>query len=142
MIKPGYKTSEFWFTLVSFIFSGLYLLGLLDSNTQKEDLIQETSKGVEATILIIGQLTVLFKYIKGRTDLKKTGLVCGVWRGCRQHDRNGCADILCGAIGLQLGPLGVQQRQARKRGDGCKHSRTNGYYFRVLTSRMGICSLY
>jgi hypothetical protein len=72
MIKPGYRTSEFWFTLVSFLFSGLYLCGLLDSNDQKEDLIQETSKGLEATILIIGQLTVLFKYVKGRTDLKKT----------------------------------------------------------------------
>ncbi|NBU33469.1 hypothetical protein EBZ38_13815 [bacterium] len=71
MIKPGYRTSEFWFTLVSFIFSGLYLCGLLESNTQKEDLIQETSKGLEATILIIGQLTVLFKYIKGRTQLKE-----------------------------------------------------------------------
>ena len=71
MIKPGYKTSEFWFTLVSFLFSGLYLVGLLDNNQQKEDLIQETSKGLEATILIIGQLTVLFKYINGRTDLKK-----------------------------------------------------------------------
>ena len=72
MVKPGYKTSEFWFTMVSFIFSGLYLCGLLETNNQKEDLIQETSKGLEATILIIGQLTVLFKYIKGRTDLKKT----------------------------------------------------------------------
>lgn len=72
MIKPGYRTSEFWFTLVSFIFSGLYLCGLLDSNSQKEDLIQETSKGLEATILIIGQLTVLFKYINGRTKLKQT----------------------------------------------------------------------
>jgi len=72
MIKPGYRTSEFWFTLVSFIFSGAYLVGILDSFNQKEDLIQETSKGIEAAILIIGQLTVLFKYIKGRTDLKKT----------------------------------------------------------------------
>jgi hypothetical protein len=72
MVKPGYRTSEFWFTFVSFLFSGLYLIGLLDSNTQKEDLIQETSRGLEATILIIGQLTVLFKYVKGRTDLKKT----------------------------------------------------------------------
>lgn len=70
-IKPGYKTSEFWFTLVSFLFSGLYLLGLLDSNHQKEDLIQETSRGLEALILIIGQLTVLFRYIKGRTEIKK-----------------------------------------------------------------------
>ena len=71
MIKPGYKTSEFWFTLVSFIFSGLYLLGLLDSNSQKEDLISETSRGLEAVILIIGQLTVLFRYVKGRTEIKK-----------------------------------------------------------------------
>jgi hypothetical protein len=72
MIKPGYRTSEFWFTLVSFIFSGAYLFGVLDDFNQKEDLIQETSKGLEAAILIIGQLTLLFKYIKGRTDLKKT----------------------------------------------------------------------
>ena len=64
MVKPGYKTSEFWFTMVSFIFSGLYLMGIIGENSQKEDLIQETSKGLEATILIIGQLTVLFKYIK------------------------------------------------------------------------------
>jgi hypothetical protein len=72
MVKPGYKTSEFWFTLVSFVFSGAYLFGVLDNFNQKEDLIQETSKGLEAAILIIGQLTVLFKYVKGRTDLKKT----------------------------------------------------------------------
>ena len=72
MIKPGWKSSEFWFTMVSFIFSGLYLMGIIGENSQKEDLIQETSKGLEATILIIGQLTILFKYIKGRTDLKKT----------------------------------------------------------------------
>ena len=72
MVKPGYKTSEFWFTMVSFIFSGLYLVGLIGENAQKEDLIQETSRGLEATILIIGQLTVLFKYINGRINLKKT----------------------------------------------------------------------
>lgn len=71
MIKPGYRTSEFWFTLVSFIFSGLYLLGLIGENSQKEDLIQETSKGLEAVILIVGQLVVLYKYVKGRSDLKK-----------------------------------------------------------------------
>ena len=45
---------------------------MIGENSQKEDLIQETSRGLEATILIIGQLTILFKYVKGRTDLKKT----------------------------------------------------------------------
>jgi hypothetical protein len=72
MVKPGYKTSEFWFTLVSFIFSGLYLSGIITDNGQKEDLIQETSKGLEAIILVSGQLIVLYKYVKGRSDLKKT----------------------------------------------------------------------
>jgi len=70
-LKPGWKSSEFWFTFVSFVFSGLYLVGLIGENSQKEDLIQETSRGVEAAILIIGQLTVLFRYVKGRTELKK-----------------------------------------------------------------------
>jgi hypothetical protein len=72
MVKPGYRTSEFWFTVVSFVFSGLYLVGIIGENSQKENLIQETTRGLEATILVIGQLTVLFKYINGRTDLKKT----------------------------------------------------------------------
>jgi hypothetical protein len=71
MIKPGYRTSEFWFTVVSFIFSGLYLVGLLDSNHQKEDLIQETSRGLEAMILVAGQLTVLYRYVKSRTEIKQ-----------------------------------------------------------------------
>ena len=71
-VKPGYRTSEFWLTVVSFIFSGLYLVGLLDDHGQKEDLIHETGRGVEAAILILGQLTVLFRYIKGRTEVKKT----------------------------------------------------------------------
>jgi hypothetical protein len=70
-IKPGYRTSEFWFTFVSFVFSGAYLLGLISENSQKEDLIQETSRGLEALILIIGQLAVLFRYVKGRTEIKK-----------------------------------------------------------------------
>lgn len=69
--KPGWKTSEFYFTLVSFLFSGAYLLGLISDHSQKEDLIAETSRGLEALILIIGQLAVLFRYIKGRNEIKK-----------------------------------------------------------------------
>ena len=69
--KPGWKSSEFWFTLVSFLFSGAFLLGVINDNSQKEDLISETTKGLEALILIIGQLAVLFRYIKGRNEIKK-----------------------------------------------------------------------
>lgn len=72
MIKPGYRTSEFWFTFVSFIFSGLYLLGLIGDNSQKEDLIRDVSHGVESIILIGGQLAILWKYINSRKEIKKT----------------------------------------------------------------------
>jgi len=72
MIKPGYRTSEFWFTAVSFIFSGLYLIGLIGDNSQKEDLIRDVSHGVESMILIGGQLAILYKYINSRKEIKKT----------------------------------------------------------------------
>jgi hypothetical protein len=71
-IKPGYKTSEFWFTLVSFLFSGLYLLGIISDMTQKEDLIRDVSHGVESIILISGQLAILWKYINSRKEIKQT----------------------------------------------------------------------
>jgi len=70
-IKAGYKTSEFWFTLVSFIFSGLYLTGILTENEQKEELISIVSHAVESTILIGGQLLILYRYVKGRNEVKK-----------------------------------------------------------------------
>lgn len=72
MIKPGYRTSEFWFTLVSFVFSGLYLVGLIGDNGQKEDLIRDVSHGVESAILIGGQLAILWKYINSRKQIKQT----------------------------------------------------------------------
>ena len=70
MVKPGYRTSEFWFTLVSFLFSGLYLMGIIGDNNQKEDLIRDVSHGVESAILIGGQLAILFKYINSRKEIK------------------------------------------------------------------------
>ena len=72
MIKPGYKTSEFWFTLVSFLFSGLYLLGIISDNGHKEDLIRDVTHGVESVILIGGQLAILWKYINSRKQIKQT----------------------------------------------------------------------
>lgn len=71
MYKPGYRTSEFWFTLVSFIFSGLYLVGLISENDQKEELISSVSHAVESCILIGGQFAILYKYINSRKESKK-----------------------------------------------------------------------
>jgi competence ComEA-like helix-hairpin-helix protein len=69
-LKPGYKTSEFWFTLVSFIFSGLFLLGIIGDHSQKEELISNVSHAVESIILIGGQLIILRKYISSREKEK------------------------------------------------------------------------
>jgi len=70
MIKPGYRTSEFWFTLVSFIFSGLYLTGIINDNANKEELISVVSHAVESCILIGGQFVILYKYINSRKNIK------------------------------------------------------------------------
>lgn len=72
MIKPGYRTSEFWFTLVSFIFSGLYLTGIINDNSNKEELISVVSHAVESCILIGGQFVILYKYINSRKTAKIT----------------------------------------------------------------------
>jgi len=70
-VKAGYRTSEFWFTLVSFIFSGLFLMGIIGDYSQKEELIRDINHGVESVILIGGQLFVLYRYVKGRNEIKK-----------------------------------------------------------------------
>ena len=61
---------EFWFTIVSFIFSGLYLFGILKSNDSKEELIEVVTHAVESVILIAGQGLIFYKYMKSRKDAK------------------------------------------------------------------------
>lgn len=70
-MKKNYQTSEFWFTVVSFIFSGLFLLGLIKDFDQKEELISDVSHGVESVILLSGQFAVLYRYINSRNEQKK-----------------------------------------------------------------------
>ena len=69
-LRAGYKTSEFWFTLVSFVFSGLYLAGVLQETHQKDELIETVSHAVESIILISGQAYILTKYIIFLADIK------------------------------------------------------------------------
>jgi hypothetical protein len=71
MIKPSYRTSEFWFTLVSFIFSGLYLTGVIQDPALKDGLISGFSHAVESIILIAGQSAIVYKYINSRKEIKK-----------------------------------------------------------------------
>jgi hypothetical protein len=82
LIKPGYKTSEFWFTMVSFLFSGLYLLGVIGDIQHKDELISNVSHAVESCILIGGQTLVLYNYIKGRNHIKETW-----WSSASEEDK-------------------------------------------------------
>jgi hypothetical protein len=71
-MKPNYRTSEFWFTVVSFIFSGLFLLGVIQDFDQKEELISDVTHGVESIILLSGQAAILYRYIRSRNEQKKS----------------------------------------------------------------------
>jgi competence ComEA-like helix-hairpin-helix protein len=69
-MKPNYKTSEFWFTLVSFIISGFFLLGIITDNDYKDELIDTITHAVESCILISGQSVVLYRYMTSRKEQK------------------------------------------------------------------------
>jgi hypothetical protein len=72
--RSGYKSSEFWFTLVSFLFSGLYLIGVIGESSYKDELIRDVSHAVESVILIVGQLVIVYNYIKSREHVKEAEL--------------------------------------------------------------------
>tara|TARA_R110002074_G_scaffold373834_2_gene550061 strand:+ start:1381 stop:1842 length:462 start_codon:yes stop_codon:yes gene_type:complete len=70
MKTQGYKTSEFWFTLVSFIFSGLFLAGVITESDTKDTLITVVTHAVQSIILIGGQSAIFYRYIQGRNKEK------------------------------------------------------------------------
>tara|TARA_R100000278_G_scaffold29947_2_gene27639 strand:- start:3125 stop:3466 length:342 start_codon:yes stop_codon:yes gene_type:complete len=69
-MKPGYKTTEFWFTLATFIVSGLFLLGLFRDESQKDELIIVISHAIESIFLIGGQVMIFLRYMQGRREEK------------------------------------------------------------------------
>ena len=69
-MKPGYKTTEFWFTLATFIVSGLFLLGLFKNESQKDELITVVSHAIESIFLIGGQVMIFLRYMQGRREEK------------------------------------------------------------------------
>jgi len=66
MKTKGYQTSEFWFTLVSFIISGLFIFGVITEADTKDDLISVSTHVVESIILIGGQFAFFSRYLAKR----------------------------------------------------------------------------
>ena len=69
--KPGYRTSEFWFTLVSFLISGLFLFGIITDENTKDELIGVITHGVESIILIVGQFGIFYRYLSNRNKYNR-----------------------------------------------------------------------
>jgi competence ComEA-like helix-hairpin-helix protein len=69
-MKKSYQTSEVWFTLVSFLISGLFLFGVITEPDTKDDLINAVTHGVESVILLGGQFMVLSRYLNKRKEQK------------------------------------------------------------------------
>ena len=69
--KPGYRTSEFWFTLVSFLISGLFLFGIITDENTKDELIGVITHGVESSILIVGQFGIFYRYLSNRNKYNR-----------------------------------------------------------------------
>lgn len=67
-MKKNYQTSEFWFTLVSFIISGLFLFGIITDNDYKDELIDTVTHAVESIILVSGQALILYRYMTSRKE--------------------------------------------------------------------------
>jgi|TARA_B100000085_G_scaffold219584_1_gene204315 competence ComEA-like helix-hairpin-helix protein len=71
MKTPGYKKSEFWFTLVSFVISGLFIFGVITEADTKDDLISVSTHVVESIILIGGQFAFFSRYLSERRAREK-----------------------------------------------------------------------
>tara|TARA_B100001094_G_C18191388_1_gene807485 strand:- start:2617 stop:3075 length:459 start_codon:yes stop_codon:yes gene_type:complete len=71
MKTPGYKKSEFWFTLVSFFISGLFIFGVITEADTKDDLISVSTHVVESIILIGGQFAFFSRYLSERRAREK-----------------------------------------------------------------------
>ena len=77
MRTKGYQTSEFWFTLVSFIISGLFIFGVITEADTKDDLISVSTHVVESIILIGGQFALFSRYRAKRKRWNITQLTRG-----------------------------------------------------------------
>lgn len=94
MLKPAYKTSEFWFTLVSFVISGLFIMGVITEPDTKDELISVISHAVESIILISGQFIVLSRYLHKRNQQKIE------YEKTQQKEAEIVAEELAGYIGV------------------------------------------
>lgn len=72
-IKPGWKTTEFWLTLGTFIVTGFVLTGML-APEREQTLINVISHSVESIAMVGAQAVMLCRYMNSRKDVKKAAI--------------------------------------------------------------------
>lgn len=68
-MKPGWKTTEFWMTLLTQLVGLLVILGVI-STQDRASIEGALSSAITAVVTLIAQVSVLWKYIQDRTQLK------------------------------------------------------------------------
>lgn len=68
-LKPGYKTTEWWITLGSFLVCGFVLTGVVSQDNQNT-IAQIVTHAITSVGLVAGQVAIAYKYISGRNQRK------------------------------------------------------------------------
>lgn len=70
-MKAGWKTSEFWLTLATQVISLLVMLGVV-AGSDVESISGAVKQAITAGFTLVASALVLWRYIQGRVELKKT----------------------------------------------------------------------
>lgn len=76
-MKSGYKTTEFWLTLIAQIVPVLVLLGVIGAE-QAETLQGTLGDAVKAFFALVAAVLPIWKYIDSRTQVKMANQVAGL----------------------------------------------------------------
>ncbi|MFO0966847.1 MAG: hypothetical protein U0793_14840 [Gemmataceae bacterium] len=107
--KPGYKSTEFWLSLITQALGFAMLLGFVSAN-ESRTLEESLGKAIAAIFTIIASGKTAIEYIRSRTALKSEGDKPGPPGGFPRVAA--CVAIILGAAALVAGPL-VSTAQAQ-----------------------------
>lgn len=69
-MKPGYKTSEFYLTIIAQVLSLLAVVGVINAG-DVQPMYQVIGEMIAAGVVVLAGAWQVVSYIKSRTELKK-----------------------------------------------------------------------
>jgi len=71
-MKPGFKTSEFWLTVLAGVFGVVVLFGAL-TGSEADSIVAAVELLIKSVTGLVVALAPLIAYIKGRAEVKQAG---------------------------------------------------------------------